>query len=99
MLKYMTSDKGDFQNVHYEALYLRITWKKHLINSFGEWYNVKFSLYKIELKIFCKKCKQQIQFKYDRAEVDRILYEQNKPPPDVINPQLNEMPKIEVVKI
>lgn len=57
-LKYVSMDKGDFQDSEQLAKYIVATRKKKLINLFGTFF--KFKL--IKSKIICRRCDSEIKF-------------------------------------
>jgi hypothetical protein len=99
MLKYISTQKEDFQSVYFEALYIKSIKGKRLITAFGGWYKIDLIKFSLKCKIICNKCNSEIIFEYDPEEVSRILYEQSKPPPDPSMQFSNEKPIVEVIKI
>lgn len=75
MLKYISSDKGDFQNVESMARYIVATRKMKLISTFGLFYKAKFQ----KIKPICLNCGEEINFIFDlelmslyRKQIEKI---------------------------
>jgi hypothetical protein len=77
MLKYVSANKDDFASIEDMALYIKESYKKRLITTFGVFY--KFKIQKIPPTCYKCNCKVEIIRDY---EVIQVLREaQNRPPP------------------
>jgi frataxin-like iron-binding protein CyaY len=96
MLKYISTNKEDFQSVKGEARYIMAIKGKRLVSSFGSFYKIKLPKL-LGIPKICPHCNQPIEFIYNSMLVAELMQEKN-PPPD--NPSAwNEHPSIEILKI
>jgi hypothetical protein len=75
MCKYISSNKDDFHTLDDLAHYIHYTYKRRLITSFGQFYNIKL---KVSVRK-CPFCSEIIEFIFD-AEVVHLLETKPDPP-------------------
>lgn len=69
MLKYISSNKNDFQNIPQMANYIYTTRKQKLITKFGSFFDVKFP----KAPCLCKKCGSPIEYIYDMRIIENYF--------------------------
>lgn len=95
MLKYVSSNKEDFQTLDGLAQYIMHSKGKRLVSSFGLFYNLKIPKVS-DIPIYCPHCNTKIEFIFDLQLISELRQkEEYHPPPDLSN----DIPHIEVVKI
>jgi len=79
LLKYVSSDKADFQDIKSQAQYMVCTRKSRLLTTFGCFFNIEI----IKTKCICKKCNQQIQYRFNHQEVYELMFSPVPKPPQI----------------
>lgn len=82
MLKYVSANKDDFASIEDMALYIKESYKKRLITTFGIFYKIKLE----KIPSTCYKCKCKVEIIRDYEVIQVLREAQNRPPP-IYDPQ------------
>ena len=80
MLKYVSANKDDFASIEDMALYIKESYKKRLITTFGIFYKIKLE----KIPATCYKCREKFEIIRDFEVVQKHDFKQQKrtfPPP------------------